>query len=61
MRSFNLGVDEKYFNLLWRSINSRKKEILLKTFEEPEDSDDAALLDHYNQIDACLETMFNEN
>ncbi len=48
MRSFNLGVDEKYFNLLWRSINSRKKEILLKTFEEPEDSDDAALLDHYN-------------
>jgi len=44
MRTFNLEVDEKYFNLLWRSINSRENEILSKISAEPEDSDEAALL-----------------
>ena len=44
MRSFNLEIDEKYFNMLWRSINSREKEILSKISKESEDSDEAALL-----------------
>jgi hypothetical protein len=44
MRSFELAIDEKLFNLLWRSLCARENELLAKISDEPEDSDDAALL-----------------
>lgn len=44
MRSFTLDVDEKYFNLLWRSISCRENALLEKISDEPEDSNEAALL-----------------
>ena len=42
--SIFLRPDEKYFNFLWRSITCRENVLLAKISEEPEDSDDAALL-----------------
>lgn len=44
MRSFTYEIDEKYFNLLWRSITCRENFILKKIADEPEDSDEAAML-----------------
>ena len=44
MRSFSFNIDEKCFNLLWRSITCRENHLLSKISEEPEDSDEAALL-----------------
>jgi hypothetical protein len=44
MRSFTLNIDEKYFNLLWRSITCRENFLLERISNESEDSDEAALL-----------------
>lgn len=44
MRYLTLDVDEKYFNLLWRSINARENQLLSKISAQSEDSDEAALL-----------------
>ena len=44
MRSFSLEIDEKYFNLLWRSVAVRENELLSKLSEEKEESDEAALI-----------------
>jgi hypothetical protein len=44
MRSFTLEVDEKSFNLLWRSVIARENELLESLSQEDEDSDDAALI-----------------
>ena len=44
MRSFALEIDEKLFNLLWRSIITRENEMLDSLSQEDEDSDEAALL-----------------
>jgi hypothetical protein len=44
MRSFSFDIDEKYFNLLWRSIIARENELLSKLSKEDEDSDEAALI-----------------
>lgn len=44
MRSFTYEIDEKYFNLLWRSITCRENILLKKIADEPEDSDEAAML-----------------
>ena len=44
MRSFTLEVDEKYFNLLWRSIVAREIELLDSLSQEDEDSDESALI-----------------
>lgn len=44
MRSFALDIDEKYFNLLWRSLNCRENALLAKIAAEAEDTDEAALL-----------------
>ena len=44
MRTFQLDIDEKFFNFLWRSITCRENELLSKISAEPDDSDEAALL-----------------
>jgi len=44
MRTFELNIDEKYFNLLWRSITERENELLSEIEQAGEDSDDAALI-----------------
>jgi hypothetical protein len=44
MRSFTLQIDEKYFNLLWRSVVARENELLNKLSKEDEESDEAALI-----------------
>lgn len=43
MRSMDLTIDERYFNLLWRSLHARERE-MLGMIAADEDSDDAALL-----------------
>jgi hypothetical protein len=44
MRSFNIEIDEKYFNLLWRSIIARENELLDSLSQYDEESDEAALI-----------------
>ena len=44
MRSFTLQIDEKYFNLLWRSVVARENELLNKLSKEEEESDETALI-----------------
>jgi len=43
MKSFDINVDEKYFNLLWRSLSERESE-LEANIEQSDDADDAALM-----------------
>lgn len=43
MRTFSLDIDEKYFNLLWRSLSEREAE-LSHAIESDPDSDESALL-----------------
>ncbi len=42
MRSFNITIDENYFNLLWRALSERENELELDI--ENSNSDDAALI-----------------
>ena len=42
MRSFNITVDEKFFNLLWRSLSERENELEVNI--ENTDSENAALI-----------------
>jgi hypothetical protein len=44
MRSINIEIDEKYFNLLWRSIIARENELLDSLSQYEEGSDEAALI-----------------
>ncbi len=44
MRSFNITIDEKYFNLLWRSLSERESELELNIENSEPESDDAALI-----------------
>jgi hypothetical protein len=44
MRSIDLTVDERLFNLLWRSLSCRETEMLAQIEREGEESDEAALL-----------------
>lgn len=44
MKSFNITVDEKYFNLLWRSLSERESELEINIEQSDPDSDDAALM-----------------
>jgi hypothetical protein len=44
MRSFVIEIDEKYFNFLWRSINTRESELLDSLSQEDQESDEAALI-----------------
>lgn len=44
MRAFTLDINEKYFNLLWRSIICRENVLIDKISNESEDSDEVALL-----------------
>jgi hypothetical protein len=45
MRSFHLKVDERYFNMLWRSLLAREKELMeiVAEHEDDEDSDEAIM------------------
>jgi hypothetical protein len=43
-RSFQLVVDEKNFNLLWRALHDRENAMLANLVKEEEDSDNGALL-----------------
>ena len=42
MRSFKLTIDEKLFNMLWRSISERENELEFSV--QQADTDDAALI-----------------
>lgn len=44
MRSFAFEIDEKFFNLVWRSLAARERDLLSKIAQQMEDSDEAALL-----------------
>jgi hypothetical protein len=44
VRTFTLEVNEKLFNLLWRSIDARERELLADPSQKPEGSDDSALI-----------------
>jgi len=44
VRTFTLAIDEKLFNLLWRSIDARERELLASLSQKPEGSDDSALI-----------------
>jgi hypothetical protein len=44
MRTFTLDVNEKVFNLLWRSISARERELLASLSQKPEGSDESALI-----------------
>lgn len=44
MRSFDITIDEKYFNLLLRSLTERENELLSNIAQEGEESDLAALI-----------------
>jgi hypothetical protein len=44
MRAFQLEIDEKFFNLVWRSICCREAQLLAQIEREGEDSDEAALI-----------------
>ncbi len=44
MRFFELKVDEKYFNLLWRALTERENELAFEIEKSEEDADEAALL-----------------
>jgi len=44
MKSFDITIDEKYFNLLWRSLLERENELESNIEQAGSDSDDAALL-----------------
>lgn len=43
MRTFTIEINEKFFNLLWRSLHARETELLRQIADKGEDSDDAAL------------------
>ncbi len=43
MREFNQTIDERYFNMLWRSISERESEMAFYIESNP-DSDESALL-----------------
>lgn len=44
MKNFQLNIDEKLFNLLWRSISERESELLSEIQQAGEDSDEASLI-----------------
>jgi len=44
MKSFDIKIDEKYFNLLWRSLTERENELEVEIRNCDPDSDDAALI-----------------
>ena len=44
MKFFELKVDEKYFNLLWRVLTERENELEFEIEKSEEDTDEAALL-----------------
>ena len=44
MRNFLLDVDEKMFNLLWRSITERESELIAEINSMADGSDEAALI-----------------
>lgn len=44
MRTFALEIDEKSFNLLWRSVAAREKELLVKISKDNEETDEAAFI-----------------
>jgi hypothetical protein len=44
VRTFALQLDEKLFNLLWRSIDARERELLASLSRKSEGSDESALI-----------------
>jgi len=44
MISFDMNVDEKYFNLLWRSLLERESELEANIEQSDTNVDDAALM-----------------
>jgi hypothetical protein len=44
VRTLALEVNERLFNLLWRSIDARERELLVNLSQKPEGSDEAALI-----------------
>lgn len=44
MKSFSINIDEKYFNMLWRSLTERECELETNIEQSGIGSDEAALL-----------------
>jgi len=44
MKSFDMNVDEKYFNLLWRSLLERESELEANIEQSGTNTDDAGSL-----------------
>ncbi len=44
MKSIQIEIDEKNFNLLWRSLHDRENELLANLSQEQKGSDEAALI-----------------
>ena len=44
MKSFDINIDEKYFNLLWRSLSESESELEFNIEQSGTNSDDAALM-----------------
>ena len=44
MKSFDMNVDEKYFNLLWRSLSERESELEVNIEGSDVNADNSALM-----------------
>lgn len=44
MKTIEISIDEKYFNLLWRSLAERENELISAIEQAGEGSDDAPLI-----------------
>jgi len=44
MKSFDINIDEKYFNLLWRSLSERETELEASIGQVDSNADESALL-----------------
>jgi len=44
MRNFKLQVNERLFNLIWRSIDARERGLVASLSRKPEGSEEAALI-----------------
>jgi len=44
MKSFDINIDEKYFNLLWRSLSERETELEASIGQVDSSADESALL-----------------
>ncbi len=60
MREFNQTIDEKYFNMLWRTLSEREAEIS-HTIENEPDTDESTLLSNdLVYLRLCMKDLRNK-